>query len=158
MESGRVDIDGDDARSAFVFCECTCEETDGTYAKDHDGLWYLFGWSTGVDEATATRGVDEDAERFCECGELEGDVIGDGMEDICGVVKVSLEGAVDVGEAGGRGAEAHVLAEVVTRLAVRVGRGTEAEGTGTTEDACFDGDTLTDVECAPCRDGGHDTG
>ena len=70
------------------------------------------------------------------------------VEDECGVVHLGLEGAVDVGEAGGGAAEAHALAEVVApRVAVLA---------GATADACLDGDALADLEVGDARRDGGD--
>ncbi len=132
LEALGVDVDGDDAAGAAVARECAGEEADGADAKDEDGLV-----GDGV-ELDAAGGVYEDGEGLCEGGELEGDVVGERVEDVGGVVDACLERAVDVGEAGGGRAEAHVLAEVV---AARL-----AEGAGAAADARLDGDALPDLE------------
>lgn len=72
------------------------------------------------------------------------------MEDMGGVVHTGLEGAVNVGEARSRRAEAHPLAEVVATFV--------AEGTGAAVDASLDGDALTNLEVSlgAAANGAHD--
>ncbi len=146
LEALGVDVDGDDAAGAAVARECAGKEADGADAKDEDGL---VGDGSELD---AAGGVYEDGEGLREGGELEGDVVGERVEDVGGVVDACLERAVDVGEAGGRRAEAHVLAEVV---AARL-----AEGAGAAADARLDGDALPDLEqvVGVAGDGGDDAG
>lgn len=71
------------------------------------------------------------------------------MEDIGGVVHACLEGTVDVGEAGGRGTEAHLAAEVVSAF--------YTEGTCTAVNASLDGYALADGEGVDAwGEGGND--
>lgn len=58
IETGLVDIDGDDARSAVGFGQCAGEEPYGAYAEDEGGLTLL--------EICASGCVEEDGERFGE--------------------------------------------------------------------------------------------
>ena len=63
LESGVVDVDCADATGALGFCDGTCEDADGAYAEDEDGL--------AGRERGAAGGVEDDAEWFCECGCFE---------------------------------------------------------------------------------------
>ena len=74
------------------------------------------------------------------------------MQDVGWVVKLGLQRAVDVGEAGRRTAEAHALAQIVPSLL--------AEGARTAVNARLDGDALPDLQGgygARCN-GGDDPG
>lgn len=71
------------------------------------------------------------------------------VEDVCGVVHVVLEGAVEVREGLRAGGEAHVFAEVVAALG--------AVGAVVAHDAGLDGDALADDEVLDTGpDGGDD--
>lgn len=164
LELAVVDVDGGDAGGAEGEGERAREEADGAGA-DNAHPWVGRGAEVG-----SAGGVEDDGQWLCECCCVVRARVGDAsgrrgyhlisfgesqwrknsrMEKLDGVVHAALEGAVEMREGLCGGAEAHVLAEVVSRALGglgAVGIALDAVSALLAGDADLEGDALTDAE------------